>query len=60
MIMATYRVYKKDNPEDFKIIEIPEEYLEERGKGQMAIKDYACLNGHYSWADYEELRAKKN
>jgi hypothetical protein len=54
-----FRVYRKENPRDFKIIDVPDDYIRRRGSSQMPIKDYACREGFFSWADYEGLRARR-
>lgn len=54
-----YKVYNKDDPENYIIIGIPQSYLDLHGATSMAIKDFACKNGHFSWKYYTKLKKKK-
>ena len=55
-----YLIWVKDRKEETqKEIIIPHEYLERRGGGSMAIKDYACDTKHFSWSDYTKIRHRK-
>jgi len=56
---VAYKVYHNDDPENFKIIKIPQSYIDQRGGTSMAIKDFACKNGYFSWEDYTKLKTKK-